>query len=75
MMKIMDVKLDGGASVNLNPISLYERINPQLLHEDEKPGLDTFDKDGTYLVPYMGGSIEEIGVKPGTCKGGVRKVL
>ena len=60
--------LDGGASVNLMPTSVYRRINPQLFDNNGAPQLDKFDKDWTNLVAYGGIIIKQIGVKPVTCK-------
>ena len=48
------VKLDGGASVNLMPPSVYKRIKPQMFDNNGAPQLEKFDKDWTNLVAYGG---------------------
>ena len=66
----INMKLDGGASVNLLPTSVNRRINPQLVDSDGAPQLDKFDKDGTNLLAYGGSIIKQISVKPVACKWG-----
>ena len=43
------VKLEGGASVNLMPTSVYRRINPQVFDNNGAPQLEKFDEDWTNL--------------------------
>ena len=68
------VKLDGWASINLMPTSVYRRINPQMFHDDGALWLEKFDKDWSNLVAYGGSIMKQIGVKLVACKW-VRKIL
>ena len=58
------VKLDGGASANLMPASVYRRINLQMFDDNGVPLLEEFHKDWDNLVAYGGSIIKQIGVKP-----------
>ena len=68
------MKLEGGASVNLMPPSVYRRINTQMFDNNGAPWLGKFDKNWTNLVTFGGSIIILIGVKLVACKWG-KKIL
>ena len=58
------MKSDDGASANLMPTSVYQRVNPKKCNDNSSPLLEKFDKDWANLVAYGGSIIKQIGVKP-----------